>query len=156
MLLPKFWSTSTVSSTLTRTAVVAAVMAASPGVAHCDEGEPVFTHLEIGEAATFPGYLLSPEAVGSVVTVDDERRLKELAAQKLVFDEEKAGFTRDIKLKDARIERLEGEAQVVADARAKETAAYKQEISRLKRRTIIVAIVSALCGGAVAGAAALL
>ncbi len=151
----KFSPTSTASSTFLKIACVLALLL-MPAAGHCEDAQPVFTHLQKGEAATFAGYLLSPEAVGTVVTVDDERRLKELAAQKLTFDEERAGLTRQIKEKDARIERLTGEADVVAQSREKERDAYKQEIALLRRRALIYGAVGALCGGALVGVASLL
>lgn len=149
--------TSTVWSTCLRATLALAVLVA-PRVAHCEEADdpPVFTHLQVGETAPFQGYLLSPEAVGQVVTVDDERRLKEIAQLKLVFDEERASLDRDLKLRDARIARLEGEALVIADVRAKETAAYKEEVKRLRGRVVLYAIIGALAGGATAGVIALL
>ena len=151
----KFSLTSTASSTFLKIAC-ALTLLLLPSVGHCEDAQPVFTHLEKGEVAAFGGYLLSPEAVGTVITVDDERRLKELAAQKLTFDEERAGLVRQIKEKDARIERLSGEADVVAESREKEREAYRQEIALLRRRALVYGAVGALCGGALVGVASLL
>lgn len=151
----KFFPTSTASSTFLKAACVLALLV-MPAAGHCEDAPPVFTHLQKGEAAAFGGYLLSPEAVGTVVATDDERRLKELAAQKLAFDEERAGLTRQIKEKDARIERLSGEADVTAQARKAEREAYEREMSVLKRRALLYGAVGALCGGAIVGVASLL
>ena len=155
MRLLRFLQTSTASSTFRKTVLAVAILA-FPWTGHCEDGKPVFTHLELGETASFAGYLLSPEAVGEVVTVDDERRLRELAAKDLAFGEERAGLTRQIKERDARIDRLNGEASVVADARAKERIAYESEIKRLRSRVLLFAIGGALCGGAAVGVATLL
>lgn len=156
MLQLKSSRTSTAWSTCLRILIVLAAVA-MPRSARCEEIEisAVFTHLQESEVAPFQGYLLSPEAVGKVVSGDDARRLKELADLRLSFDEERASLERDLKLRDARIQRLEGEAIVVADARVKEIAAYKEETRRLKGRAVLFAVVGALVGGAAAGAIAL-
>lgn len=123
-------------------------MLAMPSAGHC--AEPVFTHLTSGETATFAGYLLSPEAVGTLVASDDETRLKALAEQELKLAEIKADLSRQLKEKDARIERLTGESEVAASAREKERQIYIAEMSRLKRRAVIWAASGVAVGAGVA------
>ena len=157
MRLLNFSATSTASSTFLKAAALLAMLL-MPSAGHCEDAQtnPVFTHLQTGEAATFSGYLLSPEAVGTVITVDDERRLKELAAKDLAFSEERAGLVRQIREAGARVDRLSGEIVVITDARQKERDAYEDEISRLKKRAILFAAIGAACGGAAVGVASLL
>jgi hypothetical protein len=152
MPLPKSLQTSTAWSTFLKVTLVSLPLAFH-GAAHAEE--PRFTHLVEGEVAPFQGYLLAPEAVGQVISVDDERRLKELADLKLSFDEERALLQRDLKLQGARIERLEGEALVVADARSKEKSAYEEEIKRMRRKAFLYAVVGFAAGGAAVGVATL-
>ena len=157
MRLLNFSATSTASSTFLKGAALLALLLL-PSTGHCEDEQPnpVFTHLQVGEVATFPGYLLSPEAVGTVITVDDARRLKELAAKDLAFSEERADLVRQIRESGARVDRLAGEIVVITDARKKERDAYEDEIVRLKKRVILFAVVGAACGGAAVGVASLL
>jgi len=146
MLLQRFLRTSTASFTFR--SIFFLTIFFMPRVGHCDE--PVFTHLVSGETAIFAGYLLSPEAVGTLVSSDDETRLKALAEQELKFDEERADLSRQIKERDARIERLSGEAKVVSDAREKERQIYLAEIGMLRRRAIIWCAAGAAAGAGIA------
>jgi hypothetical protein len=146
MLLQRFLRTSTASFIFR--SILFLVILFMPSAAHC--AEPIFTHLTPGETAAFSGYLLSPEAVGTLVASDDETRLKALAEQELKFAEERADLTRQLKEKGARVERLEGESKVVADAREKERQIYLAEMGRLKRRAIIWAATGAAAGAGIA------
>lgn len=146
------------SSTFRRM-IIALVLLAIPSAGHCADGEdekpPVFTYMKQGEVSEFSGYLLSPEAVGTVVTVDEERRLKEAAAAELKHAEERAGLTRQIKESGARIERLEGELSIEKDGRKSDADIYKREITRLKGRAILYGAAGFAAGAAVAGIVAL-
>lgn len=136
----------TVWSTFPRTALLLLIL--WPGFAR--GAEPVFTYLQPGESAPFCGYLLSPEAVGNVVTVDEERRLKDLAKHEMECREAKADLTRQIKESGARIERLSGEITVITDAREAERIAYGKEAARLRRRAWLYAGVGAAAGAGIA------
>jgi hypothetical protein len=134
------------------------VLLAVPEVAHCQDAEekpPVFTHLNPGETADFSGYLLSPEAVGTVISVDEERRRKEAAAATLKCAEERADLTRQIKESGARITRLEGELSIERDGRKSDAEIYKREITRLKGRALVYGAAGFAAGAIAAGIVAL-
>ena len=149
MMPPRSSQIATVLSTFRSPAVLALVM--WPGFAR--GAEPVFTYLQPNETAPFCGYLLSPEAVGNVISVDDERRLKDLAKSDVECREAQADLTRQLKESGARADRLMGEVSVITDAREAENAAYRKEGARLRRRAWIYAGVGAVAGAGLAAAA---
>ena len=133
-----------------RRILATATVALLPDTAHC--AEPIFTYLQAAEVAPFQGYLFSHEAVGNVITVDEERLLKALAQKDLAFAEMKADLEKKAKEKDATIRRLTGEIEVKEYARVKERDAARAEIARMHRRALLYGAVGALAGAGVASA----